>query len=87
VQTGGSGFEALFGQRCYAYLQDHPGDVAVFNAAMTAISKQESTALQAAFDFSACHSVVDVGGGQGFLLASLLRSYPNLNGILLDLPG
>jgi hypothetical protein len=86
VQTGGSGFEALFGQPCYAYLQDHAGDAAVFNAAMTAVSKQESRALQEAFDFSACHTVVDLGGGLGFLLATLLRAYPALHGTLLDLP-
>jgi hypothetical protein len=86
LHTGGSAFEALFGQPCYAYLQDHPADVAVFNAAMTAVSKQESTALQEAFDFSICHTVVDVGGGLGLLLAALLRAYPALHGILLDLP-
>jgi len=86
VQTGVSAFEAVFGQPCYAYLQNRPDDVAVFNAAMTAVSKQESAALQHAFDFSNCHTVVDVGGGQGFLLAALLRAYPMLRGILLDLP-
>src|SRR6516165_2467163 len=48
VQTGESGFEALFGQPCYPYLQNRPADLAVFNAAMTALSKQESTALQEA---------------------------------------
>jgi hypothetical protein len=54
---------------------------------MTAVSKQESGALQEAFDFSTCHTVVDLGGGLGFLLATLLRAYPALRGILLDLPG
>jgi hypothetical protein len=86
VRTGASGFEALFGQPCYSYLQTRPADAAVFNAAMTALSKQESRALQAVFDFSECHTVVDVGGGQGLLLATLLRSNPALRGVLLDLP-
>jgi len=86
VQTGESGFEALFGQPCYPYLQNRPADLAVFNAAMTALSKQESTALQEAFDFSECRTVVDVGGGQGLLLATLLRSNPALRGVLLDPP-
>jgi hypothetical protein len=86
VQTGESGFEALFGQPCYFYLQNRPADLAVFNAAMTALSKQESKALQKVFDFSECHTVVDVGGGQGLLLATLLRANPGLRGVLLDLP-
>jgi hypothetical protein len=86
VQTGESGFEALFGQPCYSYLQNRPNDMAVFNAAMTALSKQESTGLQEVFDFSECHTLVDVGGGQGLLLATLLRANPALRGVLLDLP-
>jgi hypothetical protein len=86
VQTGESGFEALFGQPCYSYLQNRPDDLAVFNAAMTALSKLESYTLQEVFDFSECHTVVDLGGGHGLLLATLLRANPGLRGVLLDLP-
>jgi hypothetical protein len=50
------------------------------------VSKQEARALCAVYDFSACRTVVDVGGGRGFLLATLLHTYPALQGILLDLP-
>jgi hypothetical protein len=85
VQTIHSTFEALFGQSCYVYLRSRPDHVAVFNAAMTVVPKQASAALRQAFDFSSCHTVVDVGGGQGILLAALLRAYPVLHGILLDL--
>jgi len=84
VKTGESGFEALFGQPCYSYLQNRPEDVAVFDAAMTALSRQESTVLLDVFDFSEFHTVVDVGGGQGLLLATLLRANPGLHGVLLD---
>jgi hypothetical protein len=86
VHTGTSAFEDLFGISVYTYLQQHPADAAVFYEAWTSVSKQEARALCAVYDFSACQTVVDVGGGRGFLLATLLQTYPALQGILLDLP-
>jgi len=42
--------------------------------------------ILAAYDFGALGVVVDVAGGRGTLLAGILRAYPNLRGVLLDLP-
>ena len=86
VQTGTSGFAALFGMPFYTYLQHHPAEAALFYEAMTSVSHYESLAICEVYDFSTCHTVVDVGGGRGYLLAALLRTYPALQGILLDLP-
>jgi hypothetical protein len=86
VRTGGSAFEALFGQPVFEYMQGHPSEAAEFNAAMSAITRQESVVLQAVFDFSTTQHLVDVGGGLGLLLATLLRAYPSLHGTLLELP-
>jgi hypothetical protein len=86
VHTGTSAFADLFGMSAYTYLQQHPADAAVFYEAWTSVSKQEARALCAVYDFSACQTMVDVGGGRGFLLATLLQTYPALQGILLDLP-
>ncbi|MBX9252498.1 hypothetical protein H1Q63_00590 [Desmonostoc muscorum CCALA 125] len=86
VHTGMSAFEDRFGMNIYAYLQHHSDDAAAFYDAMTSVSNQESQAICEVYDFSACRTVVDVGGGQGFLLATLLQAYPSLHGILLDLP-
>jgi hypothetical protein len=38
------------------------------------------------FDFSACRSVVDIGGGSGGLLAGLCEAYPELRGTVFELP-
>jgi hypothetical protein len=38
------------------------------------------------FDFSACRSVVDIGGGSGGLIAALCEACPALQGTLFDLP-
>ena len=66
VRTGGSAFEALFGQPVFTYMQSHPGEAAEFNAAMSAITRQESVVLQAVFDFSTTQYLVDVGGDWDF---------------------
>jgi SAM-dependent methyltransferase len=43
-------------------------------------------ALRAVRDLSSIGTVVDVGGGQGRLLAGLLEATPGLSGVLLDRP-
>jgi hypothetical protein len=85
-QEGRSGFERAFGASFYDYLAAHPEDNAVFNEAMSEFARQTATAVAAAYDFSDIRSVVDVGGGQGALLAVLLRAHPGLRGVLFDLP-
>jgi hypothetical protein len=39
------------------------------------------------YDFSRFTTLMDVGGGHGVLLTSILRAHPGLQGILYDLPG
>jgi hypothetical protein len=83
---GTSAFEQVFGMPLYEYMQQHADAAAVFNDALTSISQQEAIALREAYDFSAVRTLVDVGGGCGLLLATLLQAYPLLRGILFDLP-
>lgn len=40
----------------------------------------------AAYDFSAVSTVVDVAGGRGMIIASILKANPHLRGVLVDLP-
>lgn len=80
VQTGTSAFEQVFGTPLYEYMQQHPDAAAVFNDALTSISKQEAIALREAYDFSEVRTLVDVGGGRGLLLATLLQAYPRPRG-------
>jgi hypothetical protein len=53
---------------------------------MTSRSNQENEAVVAAYDFADTRTVVDVGGGQGTLMASILQVQPNARGVLFDLP-
>jgi hypothetical protein len=86
VRTGNSAFQNIFGTDTYEYRTRHPEERAVFNAAMADMTRQVAAAAVAAYDFSRFRCIVDAGGGNGALLASLLTTTPGLNGILFDLP-
>jgi hypothetical protein len=86
VRTGAPAFTKIHGQPLYGYLHEHPRAAAQFNAAMSGFSSQETAAILEAYDFGAARNVVDIGGGQGALLAGLLRAHPHLTGTLFDLP-
>jgi hypothetical protein len=53
---------------------------------MTAFSAQELSAIHAAFDFSHVPTLVDVAGGHGAFLLSVLEKNPNQHGVLFDQP-
>ncbi len=58
----------------------------VFDDAMAAGSTASAPAILAAYDFSRFEKVVDVGGGQGALIAAILRATPSTTGVVFDLP-
>ncbi|MGH7342518.1 MAG: methyltransferase, partial [Candidatus Rokuibacteriota bacterium] len=64
----------------------HLEDSAIFDEAMTSVSTVEAQAVAAAVDFPGISTLADVGGGRGFLLATILAANPSLEGILFDLP-
>jgi O-methyltransferase domain/Dimerisation domain len=86
VMTGEPGFVHAHGMPTYEYLIEHPELGAHFDRWMTRQSEQHNAAIVAGYDFSACRTVADVGGGQGATLAAILRAHPALRGILFDLP-
>ncbi|MEU9127902.1 methyltransferase [Kitasatospora sp. NPDC048540] len=87
VRTGRNIFPELYGKEFFEYLHDDAGDSArVFNNAMTSSSRQSAAELAAFLDLDGVSSVVDIGGGQGHVIASLLEKHPGLHGTLLDLP-
>ena len=69
-----------------AYRDRHPETAALFHDAMTARVKPIAEALATAYDFSSIGSVVDIGGGHGQFVITLLLKYPRLRGIVFDLP-
>jgi orsellinic acid C2-O-methyltransferase len=86
VKTGEPAFHQVFGQDSFTYFAKHPEEAANFDAAMGDFTSQIATAVARGYDFSGCHRVVDVGGGNGALLVGILGAHPSLKGTLFDLP-
>ncbi|CAL9371874.1 Mitomycin biosynthesis 6-O-methyltransferase [Streptomyces sp. enrichment culture] len=88
VRSGRGVFEDVYGREFFGYLNEAaPESAHVFNRAMTTSSEQSARDVTRLLDLDDASSVVDVGGGQGHVLAGLLEKHPRLHGTLLDLPG
>lgn len=85
VRTGQTVGEKVVGMPIFEYFQKEPELSARFNDAMTNFSASVAPAALKAYDFSGINVLVDVAGGHGMILASILRQYPAMRGILFDL--
>jgi O-methyltransferase/methyltransferase family protein len=86
VRTGENAFRSAHGDTVWEYRARHPEDGAIFDWAMTDITQRANRHLLEAYDFASFGSVVDVGGGHGALLASLLGAHPQMRGVVFDQP-
>ena len=84
VETGMPARRKTFGKEAFEYLRSNPEAGRVFDDAMTAMSALWAPAIAAAYDFGRWGAVTDVGGGNGMLLAEILRAHPGLRGVLAD---
>lgn len=86
VRTGEIAFNDRFGMSNWEYWSKHPEHADTFNKGMSDLTALTEPGLIAAYDFSEFDSIVDVGGGRGTLLASILKQNASASGIVLDLP-
>jgi len=86
VRTGKQAPEKMYGKPAFEMFAEKPEWGAVFNRAMTDISRLDSPAVAEAYSFEGIHSIVDVAGGHGLLLATILERHPHLHGTLYDIP-
>ncbi|MEP6547468.1 MAG: methyltransferase [Gammaproteobacteria bacterium] len=85
VRTGESGVVKVYGEPLFDYIGHHLDLAPIFDAGMTAFHGHETDAMLDAYDFSDIKTLADIGGGNGTLLAAVLKRYPQLRGILFDL--
>ena len=85
VRTGETAFDHRYGMGHFEYLSRHPDASATFHAAMASGLRQSENLLDL-YDMAHHHLVIDVGGGRGDQIASILRANPTIKGILYDLP-
>lgn len=86
VMTGEPAFRHTHGVGLFEYVRDDLDAGSAFHGWMTRQSKLQVPVVLAAYDFSRFRKLVDVGGGQGRLLAAILEANPALTGVLYDLP-
>jgi hypothetical protein len=86
VRTGENAFRHVHGEDVWSYRAKRPDESAVFDGAMQARTGTSVGAILAAVDFSRYGTVVDVGGGNGTLLAAVLAVNPGVKGVLFDQP-
>jgi hypothetical protein len=86
VRTGKPAFDHLYGMDRWTYFRKHPEEGRLFDQGIGNFSRLVDRALTMAYDFSSVEIVVDVAGGHGSFLASILAANPALQGILFDHP-
>ncbi len=85
VQTGQTAIQHLYGKAPFEFFEDSPKVSAIFNAGMTGISNITVPAVLEAYDFSGIDTLMDVAGGHGFVLTSILQRYPKMRGVVYEL--
>jgi hypothetical protein len=86
VKTGESARNLLTGTEGFEHLERDPERAAVFNRAMVEQTRRIARGVVRTYDFAGMRRIVDVGGGHGELLAAILAAYPQMRGVLFDLP-
>ncbi|TDP90590.1 methyltransferase [Labedaea rhizosphaerae] len=86
VRTGQPVFDREYGTDFWTHLARDPELSALFNASMGEGTQDTANAIAKHYDFSRFATVVDVGGGNGTLLASILAAEPAVRGIVFDNP-
>ena len=86
ILTGENAFQHVHGTDVWSYRAKRPEESAIFDRAMESLTGASNRALLDAYDFGRFASVVDVGGGNGALLAALLGEFSAMRGVLVDQP-
>jgi hypothetical protein len=86
IRSGRSVVPRLRGMAFFDFLGAEPEFGQVFNDAMTSLSATAIGPVVSAHDFTRYGTIVDVAGGHGRLLAAILNSAPDAQGVLYDLP-
>ena len=84
VQTGKPSYERGIGSEPFTDFAQNAEGSTNFNQAMSEGTLREAPGVLASYDFAQFSTLVDVGGGDGTLLAAVLAATPGLQGVLYD---
>ncbi len=86
IKTGDTPFEKAHGLPVSAWLEENARAAQVFNEANAIKAGSSHSAIVEAYDFSGIHTLTDVGGGLGILMAEILTVNPFMEGVLAEIP-
>jgi len=86
IQTGENSFKHANGLEIYEYLDRNQKEAQIFNSAMASLTSSVTSLISSMYDFSQFNTIIDIGGGQGIFLSTILRDNAKLYGVLFDLP-
>lgn len=88
VRTGEPAFPRLHGGKDLWswFAAENPDAGKVFHDSMGELTRLVGPLLVAGYDFGQHGRILDLGGGNGMMIATILKSFPQLRGGVLDLP-
>ncbi|MFS8102467.1 hypothetical protein LFM09_35615 [Lentzea alba] len=86
VRSGACPFPSVHGNDFFGFLGDSPQVAEDFGRAMTLSLAAADPVVASTLDLGGVRHLVDIGGGQGALLRSVLHRHPGLRGTLFDIP-
>ena len=85
VKTGEIAFDHIHGKPIFEYMPGDREESEIFDHAMTWFSDLVVPAVLEAYDFSGIGTLLDVAGGRGALMRGILKKYPQMKGVVVDL--
>jgi hypothetical protein len=86
LRSGEPAWERVTGTTSFEFFAANEERSAIFNTAMAEHTRQVAPAVVEHGGFGRFRTIADLGGGDGTLLAAILRAAPQAAGILFDLP-
>src|SRR5262249_14386476 len=86
LKTGEPATIKAFGEPLYQHMDRVPSEAEIYDRAMEDLGRASASALAASRKVRSGQTVVDIGGGRGVLLKTLLRADRSLRGACLDRP-
>lgn len=84
--TGESATTHVFGESVWEHMRKNPEEGETFNRALAELRGDEHQQIADAYDWTGVATVVDVGGGVGSMLATILAKQPSMRGVLFEQP-
>jgi hypothetical protein len=85
VRTGRPAYPLIYGREFWEDLSTRPDLAESFDALMASRLRSEVPGIVAGYDWGSLSHLLDVGGGNGTLLAAILTTCPGLRGTLVEL--